>query len=214
MANDEQSLMGLRPLRQPYGSIKIGYYRANTAINMFRYQPVVLNNSGQVQVAAIADMSGLLGVTVGFLDANKAALPGGMDRLTDSTTSGPFLPSGNDAYVAVADDPNQLFVCESDTGGAAIGSIQSIGQTISFVYLTALTTNGNTTTGIANVLLDSSTVANDTGGVLSLVALYDIVNQDGTLNSAANFGKWVVRINSHQNGPLNLGPGGAVGLPG
>jgi len=214
MANDEQSLMGLRPLRQPFGNIRVTYYRANTAINMFRYQPVVLNNSGQVQVAAVADMSGILGVTLGFLDADKAALPGGMDTLQNSTTRGPFLPSGNNAFVAVCDDPDQLYVCESDTGGAAIGSVQSIGQTISFVYLTAVTTNGNATTGIANVLLDSSTVANDTGGVLSLVALYDSVNQDGTLNTAANFGKWVVRINSHQNGPLNLGPGGAIGLPG
>jgi hypothetical protein len=174
-----------------------------------------MNTNGQIQVASIADMSGILGVTLGFLDANKAALPGGMDRLTDSSTTGPFLPSGNNAYVAVCDDPNQLYVIESDTGGGNMGTVDSIGQTISFVYLTASTTNGNTTTGIANLLLDTSTTANDTGGILTLVALYDSVNQDGTLNSASgNFSKWVVRINAHQAGPLNLGPGGAIGLSG
>ena len=213
MANDERILLGLRPTRQPFGAVQVNYYRANTAINMFRYQPVILNNSGQVQVAAIADLSGILGVTVGFLDANKAALPGGMDRLADSSTTGPFLPSGNDAYVAVADNPDQWFVVESDTGGAAIGSVQSIGQTIDFVYLTGLTTNGNTTTGIANVLLDSSTTGNNTGGVLTLVALADMVNQDGTLNTAANFGKWIVKINAHQNAAdkRNMAVPGLVG---
>src|SRR3990167_8141954 len=101
MANDEQSLMGLRPLRQPFGSTRVTYYRANTAINMFRYQPVVLNNSGQVQVAAIADMSGILGVALGFIDADKASLPGGMTSLVNNSTNGPFLPSGNNAFVAV-----------------------------------------------------------------------------------------------------------------
>ena len=214
MANDERIMLGLRPLEQPFGGTKVHYYRAHTAINIFRYQPVVLNNSGMVQVAPIVAMSPILGVVVGFLDANKAAMAGGMDRLTDSSTTGPFLPSGNDGYVAVADDPNQLFVCEEDTGGAPLINLQSIGRVVDFIYLTGSTTNGNTTTGIAQVALDRSTVANGTGGVLTIVGIYDVVNQDGTMNASGNFSKWIVKINSHQNGPLNLGPVGVPGLVG
>ena len=211
MANDERGLLGLRPLAQPYGKVQIHYYRANTAVNMFRFQPVVRNNSGQVQVAAIADMSGLLGVSMGFLDASKAGLPSDLTNLSQ----GAFLESGNDAYVAVADDPDQEFVCEADTGGGTIGTVQSAGNTISFVYLNGTTTDGNVNTGIANVALDSSTTAADTGGVLTLVRPWDRVNADGTMNvSGSNFEKWVVMINSHQRGPLNLGPGGALGNPG
>lgn len=212
MANDERTLLGLRPLNQPHGNIQVHYYRANTAVNMFRFQPVVLNNSGQVQVAAVADMSGILGVAIGFLDGDKASLPSDMTSLS----LGAYLRSGNNAYVAVADDPIQEFVCEADTGGGTIGSLNSAGQTISFVYQSSSTTDGNVTTGIANVLLDSSTTAADTGGILTLVRPWDRVNQDGTINGPAqgNYEKWVVYINSHQKGPLNLGPGGALGLPG
>lgn len=212
MANDERILLGLRPVTQPFGNMRVNYYRANTAINMFRYQPVVLNNSGQVQVAAIADMSGLLGSIVGFIDADKASIPSDMASLS----LGAYLRNGNNAYVAVADDPQQEFVIEADTGGGTIGSLNSAGQTISFVYLAGNTVDGNVNTGIANVVLDSSTTAADTGGVLTLVRPYDIVNQDGTINGPAqgNFEKWVVYINSHQKGPLNLAPGGSLGLPG
>ena len=210
MANDERNLLGLRPLNQPYGNYRVNYYRANTAVNMFRFQPVALNNSGQVQVAAVADMSGILGSVVGFLDASKGSIPSDMASLS----LGAYLRSGNDSYVAVADDPNQEFVIEADTGGGTIGSLNSAGNTISFVYQNGATTDGNVTTGVANVLLDSSTTAADTGGILTLVRPWDRVNQDGTFNAVGNFEKWVVRINSHQKGPLNMGAGGSLSLPG
>ena len=195
MANDQSSSLGLRPIKQPFGTIQIGYYRANTGQAMFRYQPVVLNNSGQVQVAAIAALSPILGSVVGFLDANKASIPAFMDSLSE----GPYLPAspGANAWVAVADDPNQLFILEEDTGGTLIGSANSSGQTVRFTYLA---TTGNTTTGVGNVVLDRSTIAATTGEILTLVGPSDNVNQDGTYNDLTlASAKWLVRINSHQN---------------
>ena len=197
MANDQSSHLGLRPVKQPFGAIKIGYYRANTAIAMFRWQPVVLNNSGQVQVAAIAALSPILGSVVGFVDATKASIPTFMDSLAD----GPFLPSspGGDAWVAVADDPNQLFIMEEDTGGTLIGSANSSGLRVRFTYLA---TTGNTTTGIATALIDRSTLAATTGEILTLVGPSDNMNSDGTTNDLTGaFAKWYIRINSHQNAP-------------
>lgn len=210
MANDQSSHLGMRPVKQPFGSIKIGYYRANTGAALFRYQPVALNNSGQVQIAAILDMSGILGSIVGFVDPDKASIPAFMDSLSEA----PYMPSspGANAWVAVADDPNQLFIMEEDTGGTLIGSANSSGTTVSFTYIA---TTGNTTTGVGNALIDRSTMAADTGGILTLVGPADNMNQDGTSNDVTlAYAKWYVRINSHQNGPLNLAPVGGIGLPG
>lgn len=198
MANTELGITGMRPLGWPGSAIKINYYQANTGQNLFLFQPVALNNSGQVQAqAVIADMSGILGSIVGFVDTSKGGLP---TDLTD-LSQGAFLQSSNNAYVAVADDPDQLFVMEADSGGSVIGSVNSIGNTVHYTFLA---TTGNTTTGLSNAMLDQSTVALDTGGVLTLVKSYDLINQDGTTNDVtANFSKWVVRINSHQNAHLH-----------
>ena len=199
MANDQSSSLGLRPVRNRFGFYQINYYTANTAANLFLYQPVVRNNSGQVQIAdAAVDNSGILGVIVGFLDANKAALPPSMDALGDAS----FLTSLNNARVAVADDPNQWFIAEEDTGGTLIGSANSSGQSIRFTYIA---TTGNTTTGIANALIDRSTIANNTAGTFILVGPADNINQDGTTNDVTlAFAKWIVRIGQHQNGPTIL----------
>jgi len=199
MANDERSLTGLRPLGWPGSRIQINYYQANTGQNLFLYQPVALNNSGQVQAqAVIADMSGIIGTIVGFIDTNKAGLPTDLTDLSQAS----FLASGNNALVAVADGIDQLFIMESDTGGSVIGSLNSVGNTVHYTFLGSGT--GNTTTGISNALLDQSTVALDTGGILTLVKAYDVINSDGTTNDlTSNFNKWVVRINSHQNAPLH-----------
>lgn len=199
MANDERSLTGLRPLGWPGSRININYYQANTGQNLFIYQPVALNNSGQVQAqAVIADMSGILGSIVGFIDTDKAGLPTDMTNLSQAA----FMDaSANRCLVAVADDPYQLFTLESDSGGSVIGSLNSVGQTVHYTFLA---TTGSTVTGIANAVLDQSTVANDTGGILTLVKAYDIINSDGTTNDlTSNFSKWVVRINSHQNAHLH-----------
>ena len=202
MANSERSLLGLRPLGWPGSAIRINYYQANTGQNLFLYQPVALNNSGQVQAqAVIADMSGLLGTIVGFIATDKAGLPSDMTNLSQAA----FMDAlANRCLVAVADDPQQLFTLEEDTGGGTvIGSLNSIGNTVTYTFLA---TTGSTVSGISNAVLDSSTVANDTGGALTLVKAYDIINEDGTTNNLANnFAKWVVRINAHQNAPLQSG---------
>ena len=199
MANDQSSSLGFRPVRNRFGFYQVNYYPVNTGANLFLYQPVAFNNSGQVQIAgAAADNSGILGVIVGFLDASKAALPGGMDTLS----SAPYLPSTNNARAAVADDPAQWFIAEEDTGGTLIGSANSSGQSIRFTYIA---TTGNTTTGIANALIDRSTITTGTAGTFILVGPADNVNQDGTTNDVTlAYAKWIVRIGQHQNGATML----------
>ena len=198
MANDQSASLGLRPLRQPNGNMEIMYFRANTSIDIFRWQPIAINNSGQAAVAAIGDLTQVLGTAVGFLDINNASLPTDMTDLNQAA----YLASGNDGLVAVTVNPNQLYILEADTGGGTLISTSEIGNTVGFTYLA---TTGNTTTGIANVVLDASDAAADSGGSFRIVGLAGNVNQDGTFNtSSANFVKCVVKINYYQFGPTGL----------
>ena len=190
MANDQSSSLGLRPLNLQRGNVEVRYFTANTAQNLFRFQPVALNNSGQVEVADLADNTQIIGTIVGVLDTDKASLP---TNLTD-LTQGAFLDSSNDAVVAVSTDPDQLYILEEDTGGSAL-TASNVGNTVNFTYLAD---TGNTTTGISNVVMDRSTVAADTGGIFTIVQLRDNINTDGTVNAVGNFGHWVVKINHHQ----------------
>lgn len=189
MANDARAI-GLIPIRQPYGSMRVGYYRANTGQNIFRGQVVALNNSGQVQVADVVANTPALGVVVGFLDATQSGLPSDMTSLNQ----GAFLESNNDAFVAVTDDPQQLYLVQEETGGSAL-TVADVGAGF---LLTYETTTGNTTTGYTTLGLDRSTITTGTDGLVQAIAIQNIINQDGTTNAPGDYCKWVVRIANHQ----------------
>lgn len=190
MANDSHP-NGLFPINSPYGNIRLTLYPANTALALYRYQPVALNNSGQVATVAVGANNPLLGSIVGFMDTTQAGLPSGMTSLSQAA----YLPANTDAYVAVADDPNQMFLIEEDTGGSALTST-NVGNVGDFTYIDAGT--GNATTGLSYAVLDRSTVSTGTGGALQLLYPLNIINQDGTTNSPGNYCAWVTRIANHQ----------------
>lgn len=196
MANDQGVAYGARPLYQPQSPPVILYYTANTAVNLFRGQFVAINNSGQVAGIAPGDNIASCGVAWEFLDTNNAGLP----SATTSLSQGAFLPSGNDALVGVIVDPAQLYLMEEITGGTAV-TANSVGKLINFTYIA---TTGNTTTGFANSVLQNSTLATGTGPLLQIMNLYNIVNQDGTINSSGASAKWVVRIANHQFNGIKL----------
>lgn len=202
MANDT-GIRGLYPILNQNGAPpQIMFYRANTANVMFRGQPVFVNNSGQVQVVDVNTSNNTnvaVGVAWEFLDTNRAALPASMMVLPNSvagTNIGPFLPSSTDAFVGVTYDPMQLYLIEEDTAGSAL-TVNSVGKGIDYTYQA---TTGNNLTGYANITTVRAGVNNSTGNMLQLVGVYDVLNQDATLNTPGNFAKWVVRIQRHQYG--------------
>lgn len=198
MANDANIRMGFFPLTAPQSPPQLLYYRANTAINIFRGQLMAINNSGQVQVVAAGASSGAnaIGVAWDFLDLNLAGLPSGMTSLSQ----GAFLPLNTDAFVGVTYDPLQLYVIEEATGGTAI-SVSSIGLGVGFTYIA---TTGNTNTGYCNAVLTNVGLTAATDNTLQLVNVYNILNQDGTVNAPGAACKWVVRIFRHQFGNANF----------
>lgn len=202
MANDT-NVRGLFPILNQNGAPpQIYYWKANTAVSIFRGQPVFLNNSAQIQVVDVNTSNNsnvAIGVAWEFLDSNRASLVPGMTMLVNalgSTNFGPFLPSSTDGFVGVIYDPMQLYVIEEDTSGAAL-TINSGQQSVAFTYQA---TTGNNFTGYANITTIRTTILSSTGNLLQLLGPIDILNQDATVNTAGNFCKWLCRIQRHQLG--------------
>ena len=192
MANDAGIQYGAKPIFNPQAPPVILYYKAETGatLDIFRGQFVAINSRGNVQPIAPSDNVASCGIAWLFEDANLAGLPSGMNSLT----AGGYLPRNTDAYIGVIIDPAQLYLMEEITGGTAI-SANSIGYLVNFTY-TAST--GNTYTGMANTVIQNSSIATGTGPLLQLMALQNIINQDGTINASGASAKWVVRIANHQ----------------
>jgi len=198
MANDDviAARGGLLPVGYPYGNTRVNYYKLTTAATgdgIYIGEPMDLDsNGGCVRATTAADNTFVLGPALGFLDANKAGVPSGM---TDLSQAG-YLPSNKDAYVAIADDPNQLFTIQADTSGTI--SQADIGQYCRFTHRSSA---GNSVTGYSTAELLTSDSAADTGGCLQIVNLADNINSDGTLNTGAlNYCKAIVKIGHHRLG--------------
>lgn len=192
MANDQGVNYGARPIFQPQSPPVILYYRAETGttLDIFRGQFMRINSRGNAQVAAPGDNVSSCGVAWEFTDVNLAGLPTGMNSLDQ----GAYLPRATAGFIGIITDPAQLYLMEEITGGTAM-SANSIGYLVNFTYAA---TTGNTTTGIANSVIQNSSIATGTGPLLQLMNVYNIINQDGTVNASGASAKWVVRIANHQ----------------
>lgn len=207
MANDDnvKARGGLLPVDFPHGNFKKQYYLLTTgaaALNVFIGMPVDLDANGRAtpNIEWTNSNNTCLGTIVGFADTNFAALPTAME----TTQAGAYLPGNTDAYVLVADDPNQDFVIQEDTGGTAL-TASEVGNNANPVFRA---TSGDTTTGYATLELDRSSAGTGTGGILLLKGVHRYMNSDGTNNAPGNYAKWIVRIVRHRLAPMSTGPGG------
>ena len=178
-----QFTKGLFPIKPNGGMVPINYYRADTSTAIYLHQPVRLNSDGKLTIATCGSNNGtILGSAECFLDKNLGA----------PKETYPYLAASNTeaVFVGVADDPNQLFVLEEDTGGSAL-ALTNIGNLADFTYLG---TTGNTTTGLSQAVLDRSGVNISSGQFLLLRPQYAA---DGD-NDYGNYCKWIVKINMHQ----------------
>ena len=171
---------GLFPIKPTRGTVQVNYYRANTGTAIYLHQPVVLGDDGKVAVATCGSANAILGSAEAFLDTSLGA----------PKEANPYLASGTEAYVAVADDVNQLFMLEEDTGGTVL-ALTNVGNLADFTYQA---TTGNTTTGLSTAVLDRSGVQTSSGQFIILSPVY---SADGD-NDFGNYCKWIVRINNHQ----------------
>ena len=197
MANDDYA-RGLFPINWP--KTPVHFYRVQTANDIFLGQPVDFDSTGYVTNALIATSNGqqeYLGVAVGFAGPLRKGLATDDPYLdaSDLTTLATGLESG-DRWVVVADDPQQEFILQADTGGT-LATLADVGAAGNLIYRSA--GSGNTTSGWATLELDASSTAAGTNNCVQLLRLHDAVNLDGTENTAgANYAKWVVKILNHR----------------
>lgn len=196
MANDDQinARGGLLPVNFPYGHIRTTLYKLTTSATaaVFIGQPMDLDANGQVVPAGVGNATSLIGPALGFTDTSKAGLPSSMTDLTQ----GGYLPANKDAYVVIADDPDQLFQIQEDTGGSALTQ-SAVGNTLNLVPRTS---SGSTVTGYSTFEADRSSVVATDSGQLQIVGIVDTMNSDGTANDFGNYAKLLVRINWHRYG--------------
>ena len=204
MPNDDV-VRGLIPLNRNMNYAH--YYRASTGADIFIGDSVIITAAGLVGVssAATIGVENLIGVAIGFAGPNKASLATDDPFLdaSDLTTLAAGLPAG-DRFILVADDPNQEFYVQEDTGGTAL-TLAEAGAAINIVYRS--TTSGNETSGFSRSEIDASAVVTTTAAQLQILRLYDGMNADGTNNAVGDYAKWVVKFVTHQlGGAANAAP--------
>lgn len=183
--------IGLRPIDQPFGAIRANYYEAVTSAALYMFQPVDLDANGRVVFAgANSGANRILGSILGFADDSYCPLPN--PYLSANAGLGYTANSAGLIKVLVADDPNQYFVIEENTGGTALDA-QSIGLGCSLTYYGSA--SGSTVNGVANVQLLRATASTDqaVGNQLRLIKKWDKPD-----NAFGNYCKWIVKIDLHR----------------
>ena len=188
---------GLVPLDYPYMPVRA--YRVSTGADLFLGMPVERAADGYIGPVAVSSLGAVqsIGVVVGFLGTMKRGLATN-DPFLDVSDLTPPTPSSDtgDRYALVADNPNQEFVIQGDTGGT-LAALADAGLAVNLIYRA---TSGNTDTGWANLEFDASSSVASNSGICQLSRLEDSINVDGTENTvAANYQRWIVRLLHHQN---------------
>ena len=196
MANDNFP-RGLVPLRWPFTSGN--WYRVGTAADLFIGMPVELASTGYIGPVPVDSAGAVqtIGVVMQFAGTQKRGLATN-DPFLDVSDLVPPDPTSDtgDRFAFVVDDPDAEFVMQGDTGGT-LATLADVGQAVVGIYRSA--GSGNTSTGWASLEIDASSNVASNSGFFQLLRLHDIVNQDGTENTAgANYAKWVGRLLHHQ----------------
>lgn len=178
---------GFKPIRMqgsaPFSGGVGRYYRSTgDSTDIFIGDPVDLGGTGDTDGTAptvVRATAGSGGYVVGVVV--------GIENLTSDNLSQKYLPSGDTGYLLVADDPNQEFEIQEDSGGNAL-TATAIGSNIDFIIGT-----GNTTTGMSATEINSDTC--DTTNTLQCRVMRLVNRADNELGTNA---KWVVKFNLHR----------------
>jgi len=182
---DTAAPFGMRPVFHPTGldrahrylnAIPTGY-----ASNIFKYQPVALNSSGQIVVTALS-AADYIGVFAGVMFIDAFGKPNFVNNWVASTTLGT-----GDLWAFVWDD--QGIVYEVQANGSIAQT--AIGDQANFA---ASMLTGSTLTGLSTGAIDSTLVG---AGVQGMVKIVDIQPRpDNTFGDAFTIVQ--VQIARHQ----------------
>lgn len=177
---------GIKPAYSPQGMGTavgiVGGVASGYNTNILKYQPVQLNSSGNIVIAAVTgDIYGIFaGVT--WLDSN------GIPRVSDQWTAGTTYTGGaaSPVYAWVWNDPSMVYSIQCD---GSLAATTSIGAQLDFSNITA----GSTTTGLSACTANASTVTTSGQNQLRIVAL------DPTINNAWGDAFTIVQVQLAQH---------------
>lgn len=158
------SPFGIQPAYSPQGMGApvgiVGGVASGYNTNILKYQPVQLNSSGNIVIAAITgDIYGVF-AGVSWVDSQ------GVYHLSDQWTAGTTYTGGaaTPTYTWVYNDPNMVYRIQCD---GSLAATTSIGAQLDFSNITA----GSTTTGLSACTANASTVTTSGQNQLRIVAL-------------------------------------------
>jgi hypothetical protein len=187
-------------VNKPFGLRPIGNLSATGAQKQFGYE-IADNQAGAIFQGDLVTLKD--GFILKFVPASHTAAVGVFNGVfyLDPTTQKPtfknFYPGSinitqGTIQADVLDDPNQLFLIQADEDVVQADFGKNADVTAS--------TTGDTTTGVSNMTLDSSTIATTAALNLKLVAKYNVPNN----NLAENYTVVVVKINEHLYGSAGV----------
>jgi len=191
MANTSKPC-GLRPVSQPYGSIRCNWYKMVTGCAIYMYHPMALNASGYAETATVGSDNALVGSAIGFADNDWAPISDSYSGYCPANPSS--VDSSGYVNVLIADDPEQLFIIEEDSAGTAL----TVAANFAGIDLCYLAASGSTVSGISYCCADASTVGTNTGQQLQLIKKLDRSD-----NAYGDYCKWIARIHYHKYNPPN-----------
>ena len=150
-------------------------YKKEASVILAPGDPVVLTGDstadGVPLIDRAASASGTITGIVNHIDPIRTDL------------SKKHMAAADTGFVYVIDDPTVLFELQEDSdGGSLAGTDVGRGADI-------IVANANTTTGISQVMLDSSTAGQAQVQIMGLVQRED--------NAIGTYARWIVRINEH-----------------
>jgi len=181
-----------------FGLRALGNLSATGSQKQFGYQ-IADNQSGAIFQGDLVTLKD--GYILQFDPASHSAAVGVFNGVfyTDPTTGKPtfsnYYPGSVNITTGtiqadVLDDPNQLFIIQSD---------EDIEQADFGKNADVVVGSGSTTTGVSAMELDSSTIATTAALNLKLVGIYDTPG-----NALGNFCQVVVKINEHLYGSAGV----------
>lgn len=150
------SPQGMAAARGIVGGIASGY---NTGI--LKYQPVQLNSSGNIVIAAVT--GDIYGIFAGISWTDAQGIYHEANEWTAGTVYSPTTAQ-SPVYAWVWDDPNVVFSIQAD---GSLAATTSIGAQVDFSNITV----GSTTTGLSACTVNASTVTTSGQNQLRIVAL-------------------------------------------
>ncbi|MDO8055811.1 MAG: hypothetical protein Q6361_03040 [Candidatus Hermodarchaeota archaeon] len=169
---------GLKP-RYPNKAKTSLYYIDSSAGNIFKGDPVKLENDGAV--APGAEGNRIIGVAAAFLDSNKHAM------------ATPYHVTGTAGYAIVYDDPAEEFIVQCNSATVAPAQTH-VGNMFDIEY-----TSGNTTTGQSKCELEFGAVPGASTPAQCIVKqLAPGFDCPGGANAWGSWAKVIVQIEQHQ----------------